>query len=332
MSDRISLFYLSHCRVGGWVTYTVHLVRSLQQCGLEVDLYEVKTRTEEKKRKFAEDVEYQNLSLADAMKIAESTVSIVVALGNRFYDKGFPILQKARNVVLHDTAEVNGGLVDFLKSNEINTITIRQAITDFLKERGLSTTPILHPYVPYKDLPTEKDWNAVSTSRICWDKYTHWIYEANELIGKEPPWDRYRARVYGFDNRAYSCRKLTPRFPEWRKEWYGPFKTGEGVRLAARSRFVIDLTEIKGDGGGTQYTFLEAFDAGAVLILNNAWLKVKRDVMIAGVNCLGVSDPTDLSLVLQEPRDYAHIIANGKAMLANHAPEKIIPAYFDALE
>ena len=203
MSEKISLFYLSHCRLGGWVTYTVHLIRSLQKCGLEVNLYEVKSRTENKTRRFAEDVVYQNLSLEDALRVAEDSLSVVVALGNRFYDKGFPILQKCRNVVLHDTAEVNGGLVEFLKNNEINTITIRQAITDFLAERGLKTTPILHPYVPYDNLPKEKDWNAVSTSRICWDKYTHWIYEANEILDSKNM-SHKKCKVYGHDNRAYS--------------------------------------------------------------------------------------------------------------------------------
>lgn len=331
MSEKISLFYLSHCRVGGWVTYTVHLIRALKACGLEVELYEVKTRTEEKKRKFSEEIEYQNLCLDDALKIAESTVSIVVALGNRYYDKGFPIIAKCQTVVLHDTAELNAGIIDFLKDNNVRVITIRQAITDCLKERGLQSTPILHPYVPYNLGDTEKDWNAVSTSRICWDKYTHWIYGANKILDEEGLQDK-KCKVYGFDNRAYSCRKLTPVFPKWREEWYGSFKGGEGVKLAARSRFVVDLTDIKGDGGGTQYTFLEAFDAGAILILNKAWLAVKNDVMQDQVNCIGVSNPEELALALRNGAHEPEMVRSCRELLLNHAPENIIPAYFDALE
>ena len=124
---------------------------------------------------------------------------------------------------------------------------------------------------------------------------------------------------------------MTPKFPEWREEWYGAFKVGEGVQLAGRSKFVVDLTEIKGDGGGTQYTFLEAFDAGSVLLLNSAWLQVKKDVMIDGLNCIGIDSGEHLAKALSSNSDYPEIVEYSKNILSNHSPENIIPAYFDAL-
>ena len=37
-------------------------------------------------------------------------------------------------------------------------------------------------------------------------------------------------------------------------------------------KFVIDLSLIKNDGGGTQYTFLEAIYNDCVLVLHNDWI------------------------------------------------------------
>ena len=41
--------------------------------------------------------------------------------------------------------------------------------------------------------------------------------------------------------------------------------------LLTNCRFVVDMSIIKGDGGGTQYTFLEAIYQDRALILHKEW-------------------------------------------------------------
>lgn len=329
---KISLFYITPCNLGGWVTYTVHLVRSLKQMGYEVNLYEIKNNNENKQRPFAEDIKYQNVSLEKAVEIAKSELSIVVALDRRYYDIGFPVLQEAKTLVIHDTVEVTAKLTDFIKKFGVNVISIRNAIEVFLAARGVRSNTILHPYVPYAleyALGDSRDWNAIATSRIDWDKHTHIIFEANEMLEKMGREDR-KVRVYGCENRLYTHHKITPRFPNWRTNYYfGRFKTGDAVRLAAHARYVVDLTEIKADGGGTQYTFLEAFNAGAVLIVNSNWIdKVETDVLKRDENCLVVNDAESLkNALLSEDIPRKEIVSAGKSLLKKHSPELIIPSY-----
>lgn len=329
-NPKLCLFYLSDSIYGGWVTYTCHLIRSLKAMGIDVDLYEVKSKTELKRRVFAEEIEYQNLSPEDALAIAQEEVSLVHVLGKKHYDIGFPIVQACRAVVVHDTSEISTRLLNFLKENQIQVVTIRRAVERFLNEQGIPARTILHPYVPYDLSGIKKNQHAVSTARICWDKFTHWILEANEMLD-DIGYPNLKVRLHGFDNRAYSCRKLTPRFPKWREQWAGKFEYGEGVKIAASAEYSVDLSDIRKDGGGSQYTFLEAFDAKSVLILNRAWLAVQGDVMKEGVNCLGVSDPAELAETIATVQDHRAIVAAGTRELENHAPEQIVPAYMDYL-
>ena len=44
--------------------------------------------------------------------------------------------------------------------------------------------------------------------------------------------------------------------------------TYEDCGILKDAKYMIDMSIIKGDGGGTQYTFLEAFNQDTVLILH----------------------------------------------------------------
>ena len=47
--------------------------------------------------------------------------------------------------------------------------------------------------------------------------------------------------------------------------------------------YVVDLSIIKGDGGHTQYTFLEAIYLGKVLILHHSWISGPDSIWIENV-------------------------------------------------
>ena len=83
---------------------------------------------------------------------------------------------------------------------------------------------------------------------------------------------------------------------------------------------MIDLSIIKGDGGGTQYTFLEAIYHDTLLILHNEWIN-RGTLFQPGINCLGVSDEKELAEILTNEISedkYSEILANSKSILEKH--------------
>ena len=59
-------------------------------------------------------------------------------------------------------------------------------------------------------------------------------------------------------------------------------------------KFNIDMTLIKGDGGGTQYTWLEAWDAGCIPIIHKEWLLDTPDDMREDYNCMVIETAKNL--------------------------------------
>ena len=83
---------------------------------------------------------------------------------------------------------------------------------------------------------------------------------------------------------------------------------------------MIDLSIIKNDGGGTQYTFLEAIYHNTILILHNDWIS-KGNLFKSGYNCIGVSNENELSEFLEKDLStdkYNEILNNSKKILKNH--------------
>jgi hypothetical protein len=156
------------------------------------------------------------------------------------------------------------------------------------------------------------------------------LLDANRLLP-----DHHKIQIRGFENRIYTRFKIVTKYPEWVQS-VGHFPRGEGeaFKLLQRNTFNVDMSEIKGDGGGTQYTFLEAWDAGAVNVINSKWLR-QGDDMQKGVNCIVVSAAEYLANVLRDPPAEEHLsrLRNmGYAQLALHHPQRIGAEYKAFLE
>ena len=85
-------------------------------------------------------------------------------------------------------------------------------------------------------------------------------------------------------------------------------------------KYMIDMSIIKQDGGGTQYTFLEAIYEDCILILHNEWI-TKGSLFKSGVNCLGVSNEEELASILNNDIDEDLtnlILQNSKKILEDH--------------
>ena len=83
------------------------------------------------------------------------------------------------------------------------------------------------------------------------------------------------------------------------------------------------MSIIKGDGGGTQYTFLEAIYHDCVLILHKEWVD-NGDLFKKDYNCYVVGYSEDIgkeiSDIINSPIDdkYYTILKNSKEILIKH--------------
>ena len=82
----------------------------------------------------------------------------------------------------------------------------------------------------------------------------------------------------------------------------------------------MDLSVIKNDGGGTQYTFLEAIHQGCTLILHKKWVNQKKSIFKNGVNCLAVETPEELASIFNNTSIIKTNLINksAKKLLKNH--------------
>jgi hypothetical protein len=94
----------------------------------------------------------------------------------------------------------------------------------------------------------------------------------------------------------YTKNKILPKYPEYiqdsdrEEEDRAIYKLDfrEAVNLCRTARFMTDFSVIQGDGGGTQYTFLEAIDAGTICLLHREWIH-PNDAMVdhgGNQNCM----------------------------------------------
>ena len=170
---------------------------------------------------------------------------------------------------------------------------------------------------------------AVSISRIDFDKNTDIILKYNNLIEYDDkcnnPMDKC-IKIFGKENRLYVHHKLKDlHFHDY---WYGSYPknlpmtyTIAGVEkdILKDCKYMVDLSTIKDDGGGTQYTFLEAIYNDCILILNREWIN-KGNLFIENENCLAVKDEYELRDILLDIREYDKdkIVTNARKILENH--------------
>ena len=86
--------------------------------------------------------------------------------------------------------------------------------------------------------------------------------------------------------------------------WKGKFPknlapTYENRSILKDAKYMIDMSIIKGDGGGTQYTFLEAIHQDTLLILHNDWINAGTTFK-SGYNCIGISTPEELAEFIEK--------------------------------
>lgn len=321
----VNLFYLSKNTTGGWVTYTAHLMYGLADIGVDVRLYKIGNRTEAKGRNFGYSLDYKNISIEDGLKLEGS--SVIVALQKNYREQAANLIASGSWLVVHDPAEFK----NFELDKKGKYITIRKAVAKQVP--GSIFVP--HPYVRNYSPGTISTGNQVacSISRIDFDKHTDIILEANRSLSKT-----HKVNIYGFENRLYTKFKICPAYPEWKQSisHYSRERT-TACEICHDHTFAVDMSIIKGDGGGTQYTFLEAMDAGSINIIHDDWV-LPNDEMIPypknNANCLSIGTAGELAAVLKHPPkadDLKSMVLRSNVLLSRHSPKRIAQQFVSLL-
>lgn len=311
--SEITLAYLAKPVTGGWVSYTAHLARGLMAAGHTVTLAKQGRRSETFSRDFGMGLRYLNTSTAVFDTLARRGQLIVTACDKSAGPELVAALRDAgAAVVIHDPTELKGGMHEALDHGNAPLWVVRRSMMAHLPH----ATYAPHPYVRAGLAEWKgRRWHAVAYSRLDWDKHTDMIVEANKRL---PP--SIGVRLHGAENRLYTHHKLDAVDPDWRDYYAGPMARVDlwaGTRLASRATWVVDLSVIKGDGGGTQYTFLEALDGGARLVVHDRWFTgdPAQDEMAPYVHSVGTA--SELAELLRgNPVNY--LASNPLPLLAEH--------------
>jgi len=317
-----NILYLAKPVYGGWVTFTAHLSKKYNY-----PIHKITKKTEKNKRDFGYDCPYQNLCLADALQLD----NIMITAIDKHYWQYLHLFPQDTEIVIHDPTECKSSKTGnplIQKIGELNpvlpnfkVITIRESVQDYLfKNFKINSQFLRHPFFNYaKENQQGLGHKCVSIARIDFDKNTDLLLKANALIKKK----KNHIYLFGAENRIYVHHKLKDLNVQ--EYWKGKFPknlepTYDNKSILKDAKYMIDMSIIKGDGGGTQYTFLEAIYQDCILILHNEWI-TKGSLFVSGNNCLGVSNEEELATILNNDIDKELsdlILNNSKKIIEDH--------------
>jgi glycosyltransferase involved in cell wall biosynthesis len=303
-------FFLSDFMYGGCLTFTAHLLHSL---GKKL-VFKISKKSHEKRtRDFGYGIEYQNVSLT----VFDSIKYPFITDMYRHFDRLKKLKRNDVTIVIHDPGEISRHNEPYLKY--WNIITIRKSMQNFLQENfGIESQFLYHPFYAYPISQFGQDHHkrkeAVSISRVDFQKNIEIMLEANKTA-KNP------IKVYGWINKRYVTEKLD--LAEFSKYYQGKYDKSFSTisKILANSKFMVDLSSLPMDGGGTQYTFLDAINHNCAIILNRQWIEnvdaqycdFKEDY-----NCYAVSNAKELSDLLNSNIDTTRVVQNARRLLVRH--------------
>ena len=313
-NNKFKLIYMAKPSYGGWVSFTAHLALKKSY-----NLFKLSDKKSEKNsRDFGYNVKYTNKILEDIIQLPGKI--LITAVDKKYY-KFLPNIPSGSYIVIHDPTELKSEVLEHL--SRFNVITIRRAVQKLLKHRHNIKSKFLHHPLFTFELNTsllQNKTKAISISRVDFDKHTDIIIDANDKLGSKNQVD-----IYGALSDLYVYHKL--RHTNFKKYYRGKFgKTFDDLMsLLYPCKFMVDMSAIKGDGGGSQYTFLEAIYMRCVLILNSKWTDNVKTDFKHNYNCLIVSNADELYTILKNDiskTDYLRLTSNAYKLLTPHIKGK----------
>lgn len=321
LEDDTQLLYLHRYLFGGATTFTAHLMYKIAKLRRNNIVLKVGRRSEEKLRNFGYGLQYRNIS----DKLLTNTGHVIIVI---FKDKFLPVLKvlnrnpersSAIVMIIHDHRDISEKVIPYVKNYKL--IAIRGMVQKYLKDKfGLDSTFMYHPFYPYPVVIKEPRREAVSISRISFEKNTDIIVKANKILG-----GNRSIRIYGCPSRIYIHCNLGGENGEFSKYYYGVFEKSFSTltNILSEAKFVVDLSVLKHDGGGTQYTFLEAIHNRCALILHRKWLE-NTDLQPSfcdfkeGYNCFGVENAGELAELIKSDQDTSTVTENATKLMTRH--------------
>ena len=326
--------YLHKYLYGGGTTFAAHLLHQTGYSKKNNIIFRVTKRTESKLREFGYGLRYQNTSIDLINKIKYPFVTL-------FKDTHFHVLTRLNErkdrsdsnnngssssgiLVIHDHRDISDKVALHLRGWKL--ITIRRTVQNYLENKyGLPSLFLYHPFYPYPITVISNQSErigAVSISRISFEKNTDMIIKANKILQDQ----QYQPiKLFGCPSRMYVHMYLGGYNGEFNKYYYGMFDKSFSAlsSILAQAKFVVDLTVLKNDGGGTQYTFLEAIHNGCALILHRKW--IENDYVNPeycdfkeGYNCLAVDNEKELADIIRKDPDTSKIVENARKLMVRH--------------
>lgn len=234
-------------------------------------------------------------------------------LVEHFIEKGAPIM-------LPDHRALN----DYIIKNASRIAVICERFVPEVMKRGyegdIFTLPI--PYIRHCSYIMDRKYKAICGTRIAREKNIEWILEANELLPEENA-----IMLAGRRNMPYVNFSLRKKYPDWEKWFLGSHEDLllDPVQVYDLADYAVDLSYLPGQEGRAQYSFLEAMEAGNVLIINKKWA-IPYGCMTDGKTCIGVSSPEELAACLMEEESPDFIDAYNE-VLAIH--ENCLPQWLE---
>jgi glycosyltransferase involved in cell wall biosynthesis len=222
-------------------------------------------------------------------------------------------------MVIHDHRDVSNRVLPFIIDYKL--VTMRKIVQNFLKVKyELNSTFMYHPFYPYPVNSNKLRRKAVSISRISFEKNIDIILATNKMLDKD-----LSVMIYGCPSRIYVHKTLGGAKAEFNKSYFGMFQKSFSALtdILSQAKFVVDLSVLKHDGGGTQYTFLEAIHNKCALILHRNWLE-NNDLNPSycdfreGYNCFAVDNAQELAELIRGDQDTTKIVENASKLLYRH--------------
>lgn len=299
---KIALFYARKDVGGGSTTFTIHLYRALQLAGVDVTLYRLRSNESKPVNRTRNLAKYDGtpcvfVNQGEAEVVVRSTPSLLTAPE---HSKRLPsgidlkrLLSLGMRVVLHDPNEFK--VYDHLEDKRLinNPICIRPTFQSFFPKATFIPHPYVREFDRFQGGDHEMRMTAATIARLTFVKRPEILLDANRLLDPIN-----HIRFHGAENRLFTFARLKGKYPEFKQGGYDlPMVWGASARAIRGYSFMVDMTYFPDDGGGSQYTFMEAWDAGSVVVVNRDWLRFRGE-MEEGVNCLAVGSAGELAELL----------------------------------
>src|ERR671918_761956 len=292
-NQETQFLFLHRYLYGGGTTFTAHLLHKLCFRRKNIVLRCV-IRSENRLRDFGYGLSYRNIS-TDLLK-----------------DIRHPFITLIKDNYLHVIHKLN---------ERKNTDEIILVVHDYLKNKyNLDSLFLHHPFYPYPIISKDSREGTISISRISFEKNIDVIIKANKYLNEQQ-----QIKLFGRPSRMYVHFSLGSLKKDFNKYYYGQFNKSFSTlsEMLAKVKFVIDLSSLKWDGGGTQYTFLEAIHNGCGLILHRKWLEgndIPREYcdFKENYNCFAVENETELAELIKKDPDPARIVKNARKLMKRH--------------